>query len=353
MSQQLFFANSCPDCGSQLLYGGGKKELLCGKCGYKRALQRGSDQVVERALLQGTNFDPFSKGKWPNINAHVCGECKAVYAMYDGTTLDICPMCAQSNVAPSSSFPESAILPKEILPFTIPRHRAQKILRKFFMRRRPWLLPPALFHTLREERLRQVYVPVYLFEVYVRASWKAKAGFRIPVAGKGQIEEKEVWEPVTGYWEHFFEDQLVMVSHKIQGGLFGEINDFPIRDFVNYDPRYLESFPAEISTKDPKDSAKEVEKVIDAHLKEVAKKNIKGEKIEELAILAERQAITFRVALLPMWVASFSYYGRSFQYLINGHTGKLAGQKPLSPWRIGALLLTLIFALILLIWATL
>ncbi|MDP5170559.1 MAG: hypothetical protein NWR72_09955 [Bacteroidia bacterium] len=348
MSQHLFFANACPKCGKQLLYGAGKKELTCKGCGYKRILQNDSDQILERKLTAGVSFDGFARGMGDQVSACACETCKATLAVHDNHKLQRCPICAASPLKPIE-VPTDALEPKELLPFTLPRHRARSILRKYLRKRRWWLLPPAIFQMLRDDRLQQLYIPAYLLEAYVRASWKAKAGYRIPVAGKGQIEEREVWEPVSGYWENLFENQFQFVSPKVDSKLFALINDYSFGELVNYDPRYLDAFPAEIATKDPKASLGEFEKSLDELIKATATQKIKGEKVNELKVISDKEALTFRHVLLPVWMSSFSYFGKTYQFLINGRSGKIAGDKPLSPYRIGLLLALIIATLVALV----
>jgi hypothetical protein len=39
---------------------------------------------------------------------------------------------------------------------------------------------------------------------------------------------------------------------------------------------------------------------------------------------------TFKHILVPVWLASYTYGTRSFQVVINGYTGKMAGEHPYS-----------------------
>lgn len=350
MSQHIFFPIPCPSCGNQLTYGGGKKELSCNKCGYKRGLQRDSDQVIAKKLEKAVDFGKFQKGSMgEGAAAFSCNDCKVILASYGNSSLTMCPVCNGTELK-LAEIPGNTYVPRNILPFTLPSHRAIKILKRHLRKRRPWMNPPALFTTYQEDRLRPIYIPVYLVDAYVRASWKAKAGFRIPVNTKGGITEKEVWEPVTGYLENLYENQLLLCSSQIDESLFDQINDFSLWELVDYTPRYLESFPAEVTDKEGKEAIKAAENAIDFDLVQKAAKRIKGEKISELKILAEKDALTFRHILLPVWVASFTYKGHEYQYLINGRSGKVAGDKPLSIVRIIALAVLILLAVVLIVW---
>lgn len=350
MSQHIFFPIPCPSCGNQLTYGGGKRELSCKKCGHKRGLQKDSDQVIEKKLEKAVDFSKFQQGSMgEGAMAYSCNGCSVILAGYGAEAPTMCPMCNSIELE-SVEMPGKAFTPRNILPFLLPSHRAIKILKRHLRKRRPWMNPPALFKAYQEDRLRPIYIPVYLVDAYVRASWKAKAGFRIPVNTKGSITEKEVWEPVTGYLEHLYENELLLCSSQIDGGLFDQINDFSLRDLVDYSPRYLESFPAEVTDTPGKEAVKAAESSIDDDLFGKAIRRIKGEKSKELKILSEKEALTFRHVLLPVWVASYSYKGHDYQYLINGRTGKVAGDKPLSIIRIITLAGLILLTVVLIVW---
>ena len=51
--------------------------------------------------------------------------------------------------------------------------------------------------------------------------------------------------------------------------------------------------------------------------------------------------------LVPIYLRSYRYKGKLYRALINGQTGKIAGQKPLSPTRIAGAIVILILLLFL------
>jgi hypothetical protein len=44
--------------------------------------------------------------------------------------------------------------------------------------------------------------------------------------------------------------------------------------------------------------------------------------------------ITFKLVLLPVWIACYLHGGRTWQVLINGRTGEVIGQRPYSAIKI-------------------
>ena len=51
---------------------------------------------------------------------------------------------------------------------------------------------------------------------------------------------------------------------------------------------------------------------------------------------------TFKHVLLPIWIASFRYQDKPYQFLVNGQTGEVVGKAPWSFWKIFFLVLFLL-----------
>jgi hypothetical protein len=48
---------------------------------------------------------------------------------------------------------------------------------------------------------------------------------------------------------------------------------------------------------------------------------------------------TFKHILVPVWLLSYLYGTKTFQVVVNGYDGRMAGQYPKSPWKIALLVL--------------
>jgi len=59
--------------------------------------------------------------------------------------------------------------------------------------------------------------------------------------------------------------------------------------------------------------------------------------------------VTFKHTLLPIWVANYRYREKLFQVLVNGRSGRVAGDRPWSWWKITRLVLLIIFAILLVV----
>lgn len=49
--------------------------------------------------------------------------------------------------------------------------------------------------------------------------------------------------------------------------------------------------------------------------------------------------ITYKYLMLPVWMSSFVYKGKVYQFMVNGQTGKVSGKAPISPIRVAIAIL--------------
>jgi hypothetical protein len=69
---------------------------------------------------------------------------------------------------------------------------------------------------------------------------------------------------------------------------------------------------------------------MDEAIRQACAKMIPGDTYRDLNVKTRKYNITFKHLLLPVWVAAYKYGDKIYQVLINGQTGKIGGEKPIS-----------------------
>jgi hypothetical protein len=72
---------------------------------------------------------------------------------------------------------------------------------------------------------------------------------------------------------------------------------------------------------------------------EMAASEIPGDTYRNLDIRPVFSGRTFKHILVPVWLLSYLYGRTSYQVVVNGATGRMAGQYPKSAWKIALLVL--------------
>jgi len=74
---------------------------------------------------------------------------------------------------------------------------------------------------------------------------------------------------------------------------------------------------------------------------------VPGAHLATLQVLRpEYSGQTFQLVLLPVWVGAYRYRGKIYRVLVNGQTGKVAGDRPVDQLKVTLLILLIVAALI-------
>ena len=56
--------------------------------------------------------------------------------------------------------------------------------------------------------------------------------------------------------------------------------------------------------------------------------------------------------MLPVWMSAFKYKDKTYQFVVNGQSGKVGGKYPISPWRVAIAVIIAIIIIVLLYMLT-
>ena len=69
---------------------------------------------------------------------------------------------------------------------------------------------------------------------------------------------------------------------------------------------------------------------MDSEMQALCARQVPGDTHRNLSVSTSYSDRTFKHVLLPIWLVAYTYGSRSFQVLVNGYTGVIAGQRPYS-----------------------
>ena len=143
-------------------------------------------------------------------------------------------------------------------------------------------------------------------------------------------ERRVRWEPASGVVDHFFDDEPVPGTHGIPHAMLRKIEPFPTAELVPYDTAFLSGHVVEHYQVVLLDAAKRSQEQMHEKLTAMCASRIPGDTYRNLRIFPEYSGQTFKHILAPMWLLTYNYGPRTFQVVINGFTGTIAGRYPKS-----------------------
>jgi hypothetical protein len=249
----------------------------------------------------------------------------------------------------------NVIYPESVLPFAVSEAQVRESIRRWYASR--WFAPNRLKKAALTDRVGGVYLPYWTFDAQVDANWTAEAGHYYyetrTVRRNGrteQVQERKVrWVPAAGDTRMAFDDELVAATQGIHAWLLKEIEPFPTTDLKPYDRGYVSGWVVEQYQIDLVGAAERARAAMDDKVRAQCARDVPGDTYRNLEVHSTYNAQTFKHTLLPVWLLHYDYGRRSFQVVVNGVTGVIAGEQPYSWIKIFFAVLALIILAIILI----
>jgi len=268
-----------------------------------------------------------------------CPNCGALVEFDAATHAAQCPFCATPVVADTGVHRQ--IKPKGQLPFALAEDDARTAMNGWLGKL--WFAPNALKEYARNgRRMQGIYVPYWTYDADTASDYSGARGTVYyetrTVHRNGRTETEQVervsWMPVSGHVARFFDDVLVLASRALPKKFTDALEPWDLAALEPYRPEFLAGFRAEAYTVELQDGYDEARRIMDGMIERDVRFDIGGDRQRINAINTQVSDVTFKHILLPVWLAAYSFRGKTFRFVVNGRTGRVQGERPWSVWKI-------------------
>lgn len=330
----------CPRCTAPVEPG----DAFCPACG--------APQDVEKP--EGTTAPAFG---------FRCENCGAEVRCEIDSRTTACPFCAAPYVVAYDPATSGRQEPEFVLGFEVTPERAEAIYREW-LGRGGIFRPSDLHRNALADGLRGIYLPFWSFSLRADSRWRARIGehwYRTEtyterdakgnlVTRTRRVQETEWW-PLDGGHHSYYSFYLVSGSKGLPQEVSEWIRPFRLLALKRYSPRYLAGWLSEEYSIARDAAYDRTEKEFRRREAEAIAAFLPGDTHSGLEVETTFSRVNSDLILLPIYLRSYRYKGKLYRTLINGQTGMIEGEKPISMGRIGLfiLLLALIVLVIILI----
>lgn len=353
---------TCPSCGGEAQWNPAKQALVCPYCGTvsPAELNQATGEMTEHCLVTALrNIDDSHRG-WDAQKVSVkCQSCQAISVFDPARVSQRCDFCGSSSLIPVEQ-QGRPIRPESLLEFKISETQIRDAVRQWYGSR--WFAPNALKGRALTDTLHGIYIPYWTFDAQVHADWTAMSGdyyyeTESYTDAQGRSATRQVqrirWYPTSGSLDHFFDDELVAATRGVQIDLLQKVEPFPsTSELKSYNPGYLSGWVVEQYQIDLVSAAQHSQEVMTAKTHSLCAQQVPGDTHRDLDVNADFSAQTFKHILVPVWLVSYDYGAQSYQIVVNGYTGALAGKHPLSWIKIALLVITILILVLIIAAAT-
>ncbi|CAN5623938.1 TFIIB-type zinc ribbon-containing protein [soil metagenome] len=274
------------------------------------------------------------------VETFICQNCGATTSFDPGTSTLRCPFCGTQLAVRAEAAAAGVDVDHFVLPFSIQRDESQQRIRE-------WLgssfwAPSDLKSRSALDRGQGSYIPFWRFDADTHSEWEGEISrthtrqvprTRTNAEGKSErimeTETYKTWHPRSG--EHCGSFRAwIPASTGLTQAEADRLMPFPEEGMMTYSTDLLVGFSAEEPGIDEDGAWVAGEQRIREMAREACSLEVERLTTVDTELSNPRSA----VCQLPVWIYGYRYQNRDYRVLLNGYTGEVIGDRPISRTRV-------------------
>lgn len=346
----------CPACTGPLHFVGESGKLECDYCGSTydvaeiEALYAGQETKAETAFqeteMKEKNGEPGEEPAWDTsalqgdwgadgegMKAYSCPSCGAELICEATTAATSCPYCGNNTIVPGQF--GGTMKPDYVIPFKLDKKAAVAALKKHYSKK--FFLPRAFSSGNHLEEVQGIYVPFWLFDAGAEADCRFHAtrshthtdgDYRVTVTEHFDVRRSGTME---------FERIPVDGSKKMPDDYMDSIEPFDYAGLKPFSTAYLPGYLADKYDVTAQESMERADRRCHNSAFDQMRRDISGyEVVNQVGGNVRLHRGKVHYALMPVWTLRTRWKNQDYLFMMNGQTGKMVGDLPVSNGKVTA-----------------
>ncbi len=332
----------CPACTAPLKFMASSGKLECEYCGSSytvdeiEALYAKKEKNAANAFRASQQAGSVEESKKADLWVYTCPSCSAQLVCDQTTAATSCPYCGNPSVVPGQL--SGVFEPQYVIPFKLNKQAAENALKRHYKNK--ILLPKEFRSSNHIQEICGVYVPFWLMDLHANADLAFHAT-------RSSVRRRGEYEIITT--RHYnvrrcgtlkFDRVPADASTKMPDDFMDSLEPFNYEEMKPFSTAYLPGFLANKYDV----SAEECKERIQTRCRNSARNILRDTVAGYESCTLTHEAIDFehtevQQALLPVWLLNTRWNGKTYLFAMNGQTGKMVGDLPISWKRFWAIFL--------------
>ena len=323
----------CPCCGGAIAFDSTLQKMKCPFCDTEFEMETlaSYDNELKNEPEENMSWDDTAGTEWENgeadgLRSYVCKSCGGEIVGDETTAATSCPFC-DNPIVMMGQF-SGSLKPDYVIPFKVDKKAAKAALKKHYDGKR--LLPKVFKDQNHIDEIKGIYVPVWLFDADADASIRYKATKVRAWSDQNYDYTETSFYAVSRGGKIGFERVPVDGSSKMDDTLMESIEPFNFSEAVNFQTAFLAGYLADKYDVDSEQSIGRANERIKKSTENEFAATVQGyATVTPEATSIRLQNGKAKYALYPVWLLNTTWNGEKYVFVMNGQTGKFAGDLPL------------------------
>lgn len=317
----------CPNCNAPLEFNPPTQNWKCHYCGSEFNLEQVDTVHKEEASDQDMQ----------ELDSYKCSSCGAELIADATTSATFCLYCKSPTIIKSRF--SGRFKPKSVIPFHITKDQAKEIYKNWITKK---LFAPKEFKQKEEiDKVTGIYAPFWLFDCKANGMISGEAT-RVSTWRKGDyLYTNTKYFLVTRKGTAKYKRIPVDGSKKLDDRFMQMVEPFDYSDIKDFSMKYMSGFMAERYDVESEQAKTTMQMRAKSYMEDRLRSTVTGYSsfsVRDKHI--DLSNIEASYAMLPIYLLINKYKGKDHVFIINGQTGKVVGDTPISTLR------QIVFALI-------
>lgn len=318
----------CPNCDAGLLFNAEKQRFSCEFC----LSDFTAEELLETASAErAKRIEEDNAGFASEVSEYHCQSCGAEIIADKTTVADFCYYCHNPIVLADKV--TGAMRPTKIIPFKFDKTEAKDIFLRFAKKHK--FVPKDYFSDAHADKITGIYYPFWVTDADTDSTLDTKARrVRTWRSGNYRYTETSHYSLTRNGKIHFEDITSVAISDEDQKMLEG-ILPYPTDAYINFDMPYLHGYFAKKRNIEREDLTATVRSRMDGYASTLLHGTIHGyTTVDSGDTIVRIDSSHWEYSLMPIWILTYRHEGRkktkTYTYAMNGNTGKIYGELPIS-----------------------
>lgn len=345
----------CGKCGANVAFAPGTTALVCPYCGAETPIEQADREIREFSYAEFASL-PRKQVAAYAPHAFTCQGCGAV--TQSDKISDRCQFCGAPVVADVTVGEQ--VVPEGVLPFGVDRKVLREALQKWASSR--WFAPNGLKKVTEAESSHSTYLPHWTYDARTVSHYQGQRGEHYweteTYTEDGQTKTRQVqrtrWYSASGTVARDFDDVLIAGTGRVAPKHLDALEPWPLPEAQPYRPEFLAGHETLRYDVEPEAGLEAAKSRMAPIIESDCRSDIGGDEQRVQSVDTDYRDITFKLMLLPVWIACYLHAGKTYNILVNGRTAEVAGERPYSAVKItfAVLAALLLIAIVVLLIAT-
>lgn len=264
----------------------------------------------------------------PEFDSYRCPSCGAELIADSTTSATFCVYCKNPSVIKSRL--SGRFKPKSLIPFRLTKEQAEDIYRKWVGRS---LLTPGGFKRKEEiEKVTGIYAPFWLFDCKADGMIEGEAT-RVNTWSDGNYNYTQTrYYRVSRRGDAEYRRVPVDASKKLDDKFMHMIEPYDYSGLTDFSMQYMSGFMAERYDVESPEAESVMKERVDGYLEDRLRKTVNGYSAFNISQKqVQLSDVTQDYSMLPIYLMINKFKGKDHIFIVNGQTGKVVGDIPISP----------------------